>query len=101
MFMTTIFLFSHPALTPVPEKQNKSSMSDLRAKLAEDASQLLGGHRALAEGLGVSERSVRMWINGDRNMRDGVLHDIRVLLYRRADDCRLLADTVNDFPKSD
>ena len=55
------------------------------------SAELLGGQRALARALDVGERSVRMWIAGDRAIRNGVISDVVLALERRASACQAFA----------
>ena len=50
----------------------------------------LGGQRAAARYLNVSERNVRFLLAGDRELHDGYLRDIAAALIQHADKCRAL-----------
>lgn len=55
---------------------------------------LVGGQRALATVLHVSERSVRGWLGFDRDIGDGVLLDAAEALDAHADKCRRHATAI-------
>lgn len=81
-------------LTPAPINRHNPAMpaaTDPRALLLQAAADLLGGQRALATALGVSERSVRAWLAGDRSISDGVLGDTMKALGTHGDRCHALA----------
>lgn len=54
------------------------------------AVQLLGGNTATARALDINERTVRMFIAGDRRLHAGILEDIGKALIAHADECRAL-----------
>lgn len=54
------------------------------------AVQLLGGNTATARALDVNERTVRMFISGQRRLHAGILEDIGKALIDHADECRAL-----------
>lgn len=65
--------------------------TDPRAIALADAADMLGGQRALAKVLNVSERSVRAWLAGDRSIGDGVLGETAAAVARHADACLIVA----------
>jgi hypothetical protein len=74
-------------LAIVPDKRHNAGMDQERIALLESAAELLGGQRALARCLNVSERSVRAWLAGDRNISNGVLADTGAALIAHAERC--------------
>lgn len=54
------------------------------------AVQLLGGNSRAARELDISERSVRMFIAGERRLHSGILEDIAKALIKHADECRAI-----------
>lgn len=54
------------------------------------AVQLIGGTRAAARELGVSDRTIYGLIYAKRDLHDGFLRDMAAALIRHADDCRAL-----------
>jgi plasmid maintenance system antidote protein VapI len=60
-----------------------------RTRFAE-AVELLGGFRATARLLDVSEHTIRALVKGQRRLHDGFLRDIAAALITHADQCRAL-----------
>lgn len=54
------------------------------------ATELLGGQRATAKYLKVSERQIRFLLAGERDLHDGFLRDTAAALVTHADKCRKL-----------
>lgn len=65
----------------------------------ECAAVLVGGQRALAAVLHVSERSVRGWLGFDRDIGDGVLLDAADALEAHAMRCQSRAKSIRDLVK--
>lgn len=57
-----------------------------------EACRLVGGQRAMARCLDVSDRAVRAWCAGDRGISDGVMRDAVAVLRQHAADCHAHAD---------
>lgn len=55
----------------------------------------LGGQRATASYLNVSERSIRHWLSGARPLHAGVLRDVAGALIAHADRCRKLERAIS------
>lgn len=53
-----------------------------------NAGKLIGGNRRLADTIKVSERSVRAWLGGEREISNGVLTDAAAALEAHACKCR-------------
>lgn len=67
--------------TITPETQHRDFL---------EAVELLGGQRAAARALHMSERSLRYLIAGERRLHAGILEDLATALAAHADECRAL-----------
>jgi hypothetical protein len=67
--------------------------------------QVLGGTTAAARRLGIDERAIRRFINGERPISSGLLEDMAKALRLLADDAtaaeRVIAATLADGPGAD
>lgn len=68
--------------------------TDPNLKLFNEAVQLLGGQRAAARYLKISERSVRFVLAGERELHDGFLREIAAALVEHAEKCRAAERTL-------
>lgn len=63
---------------------------DTKLQLFTQACDLLGGNKAAAEALGMSDRSLRYLFDGTRPLHTGLLGDISKALLAHADQCRAI-----------
>lgn len=68
-------------MTPQPETMLQK---------VERAIALLGGREATARALGISDRSLRYLLSGQRRLHTGILEDLARALIDKADACRQL-----------
>jgi hypothetical protein len=68
----------------------RTTTTDPDTQLAQftRAVELLGGQRATARYLKVSERTIRFLLAGERALHDGWLRDVSAALIAHADECR-------------
>ena len=64
-------------------------------ELIRTACQLLGGNEAAARTLGMSDRSLRYLLAGDRELHTGLFEDISKALIQHADRCRTIERQLN------